>query len=74
MFLLTEVYKTRTGRIVRPAQLFDKGYAENICYTLQLNCTVNGVEVAYYGEDNTYLTEQEILIVLSFENEEFKRT
>ena len=38
----------------------EKGYAENVQYTLQLNIEQHGVFISYYGEDDTYLEEERI--------------
>ena len=36
------------------------GYADNIQYNLQFNVNENGVNISYYGENDTYFDEDRI--------------
>jgi len=51
---------TPTGKIVEQKQIGQDGYAENIQYNLQFNVTQDGVDISYYGEDDTYFDDDRI--------------
>ena len=51
---------TPKGKIVEKKHIGEKGYAENIQYTLQFNVQENGIYVSYYGQDDTYFDDDRI--------------
>jgi hypothetical protein len=51
---------TPKGEIVERKHLGEDGYAENIQYNLQFNVNENGVNISYYGENDTYFDEDRI--------------
>ena len=51
---------TPKGKIVEKKEIGQDGYAENIQYNLQFNVNQDGVDISYYGEDDTYLDEDRI--------------
>jgi|TARA_B110000908_G_scaffold146357_1_gene177284 hypothetical protein len=57
MILPIEVEITPEDKIVKSSEIGDEGYAENVVYTLQINMMRGSVEIAYYGENDTYLDE-----------------
>ena len=52
---------TPKGEIVERKEIGQYGYADNIQYNLQFNVNKNGVNISYYGEDDTYLDEDRIV-------------
>ena len=51
---------TPKGKIVEKKEIGQDGYAENIQYNLQFNVNKFGVDISYYGEDDTYFDEDRI--------------
>ena len=51
---------TPKGEIVERKEIGEYGYADNIQYNLQFNVNENGVNISYYGENDTYLDEDRI--------------
>tara|TARA_R100000655_G_scaffold85360_1_gene125154 strand:- start:316 stop:522 length:207 start_codon:yes stop_codon:yes gene_type:complete len=51
---------TPKGKIVDRKYPGEKGYAENVQYTLQFNIQEDGVYISYYGNDDTYFDEDKI--------------
>tara|TARA_R100001530_G_C4200411_1_gene124606 strand:+ start:79 stop:285 length:207 start_codon:yes stop_codon:yes gene_type:complete len=51
---------TPEDKIVDRKHPGEKGYAENVQYTLQFNIQEDGVYISYYGEDDTYLDEDKM--------------
>ena len=51
---------TPKGKIVEKNEIGEEGYAENIQYNLQFNVRESGVDISYYGEDDTYFDEDRI--------------
>ena len=51
---------TPKGEIVERKEMGEYGYADNIQYNLQFNVNENGVNISYYGENDTYLDEDRI--------------
>ena len=51
---------TSKGKIVERKHIGEKGYIENIQYTLQFNIEEDGVYISYYGEDDTFIDENRI--------------
>lgn len=60
MQLPNSIDKTPKGKFVKPETMGNKGYFENVNYQLQLTMMDGAVEIDYYGEDDTWLTEKEI--------------
>ena len=60
----THVDKTPTGKIVAKAEYGEKGYFDNIEYELNVVRKNGIVYIQYYGEDDTYLTDEEIKQVM----------
>lgn len=58
------VDKQPNGKIVRRTDFGHKGYEENICYTLQMSIIGEHLVIDYYGEDDTYLEEDEVDYIL----------
>ena len=53
------------GLLVKSAALTRREYIENIVYTLQISFDCNNLAtISYYGEDDSYLDEVQILWVL----------
>lgn len=61
MILLPRVDKTPKGKITKKAEFGENGYGENMEYELSLEITVDHVEIIYFGEDCTYLSDLEIV-------------
>ena len=51
---------TPKGEIVERKEIGEYGYADNIQYNLQFNVNENGVNISYYGENDTYFDEDRI--------------
>ena len=51
---------TPKGKIVERKHIGEDGYAENIQYNLQFNVVESGIDISYYGEDDTYFDEDRI--------------
>jgi hypothetical protein len=54
--LPNQIHLTKTGRIVKPVNFGQKGYAENIEYELSITSRKGVVHIDYYGEDDTWLS------------------
>ncbi len=66
IILPNKVDKTPEGIIVKKADIGEKGYAENIEYSLRIHPTDKGfVIIDYYGEDESYLAKNEIDEILN---------
>ena len=51
---------TPDGDIVERADIGESGYIENVEYTLQIHYSAGRAFVAYYGEDDTWLSDFDI--------------
>ena len=51
---------TPEGKLVTRANIGEEGYAENIEYNLTISVSNNITFIEYYGEDDTYLEEEQI--------------
>tara|TARA_R100000655_G_scaffold76206_1_gene115237 strand:+ start:1332 stop:1544 length:213 start_codon:yes stop_codon:yes gene_type:complete len=60
---------TPKGEIVERKEIGQYGYADNIQYNLQFNVNENGVNIPYYGEDDTYFDEDRIVDLIKKYNE-----
>ena len=60
---------TPKGEIVERKEIGQYGYADNIQYNLQFNVNENGVNISYYGEDDTYFDEDRIVDLIKKYNE-----
>jgi len=60
---------TPKGEIVERKEIGQYGYADNIQYNLQFNVNENGVNISYYGEDDTYFDEDRIIDLIKKHNE-----
>ena len=60
---------TPKGEIVERKEIGQYGYADNIQYNLQFNVNENGVNISYYGEDDTYFDEDRIVDLIKKHNE-----
>ena len=60
---------TPKGKIVEKNEIGEKGYAENIQYNLQFNVRESGVDISYYGEDDTYFDEDRMVELIKKHNE-----
>jgi len=60
---------TPKGEIVERKEIGQYGYADNIQYNLQFNFNENGVNIYYYGEDDTYFDEDRIVDLIKKYNE-----
>jgi hypothetical protein len=64
MQLPNSIDKNPNGKITLPAKMGDAGYFQNTNYQLQLTMLDGAVEIDYYGEDDTWLTEKEIKSII----------
>lgn len=55
MILPKTLDMTPMGKVIESAQFGEKGYAENVQYTLQIRYSRLGLRISYYGENDTYL-------------------
>jgi len=60
---------TPKNEIVEKKEIGQYGYADNIQYNLQFNVNENGVNISYYGEDDTYFDEDRIIDLIKKYNE-----
>ena len=51
---------TPKGKLVERANLGEEGYAENVEYKLTISVSNYITHIEYYGEDDTYLEEEQI--------------
>ena len=51
---------TPEGKLVKRANIGEEGYAENIEYNLTISVSNHITHIEYYGEDDTYLEEEQI--------------
>jgi hypothetical protein len=51
---------TPEGKLVERANMGEEGYAENIEYNLTISVSNYITHIEYYGEDDTYLEEEQI--------------
>jgi hypothetical protein len=56
--------KKPNGRLVDRANYGELGYFDNIEYQLQISFIEGSLNISYYGEDDTFLTEQEIFKII----------
>jgi hypothetical protein len=59
---------TLKGKIVEISEYGEEGYTKNILHTLQINMQNDWVEIAYYGENDTYLDEDIVEKLIKNEN------
>lgn len=63
MKLPLSVDKTPEGNIVKRAELFGVGYAENIEYSLVLQPSDDGLFLEYVGEYESYLEDHQLIFI-----------
>jgi len=51
---------TPEGKLVERANIGEEGYAENVEYNLIISVSNYITHIEYYGEDDTYLEEEQI--------------
>ena len=51
---------TPEGKLVPRANIGEEGYAENVEYNLTISVSNHITHIEYYGEDDTYLEEEQI--------------
>jgi hypothetical protein len=51
---------TPEGKLVERANMGEEGYAENVEYNLIISVSNYITHIEYYGEDDTYLEEEQI--------------
>ena len=51
---------TPEGKLVERANIGEEGYAENVEYHLIISVSNYITHIEYYGEDDTYLEEEQI--------------
>jgi hypothetical protein len=56
--------KRPSGVIVKRANIGEKGYFDNIEYQLQISFLDGNLDISYYGEDDTFLSDEEILKII----------
>lgn len=59
------VDKKPNGKIVKRTNFGFKGYNENICYTLQMSFNGEHLMIDYYGEDDSYLAEEDVEYIIN---------
>lgn len=64
MTLPATVDKTKYGKIVPRKFPCEKGYAENVSYELRIIVMEGYIVIDYYGEDENYLTDVEIDMII----------
>jgi hypothetical protein len=63
--LLLETFDlTPKGKIVPCAKIGEKGYGENVEYTLIFYQTENAISMEWYGDDDTFISLEEYLDML----------
>jgi hypothetical protein len=67
MVLPSKVDRTEDGYIVPRAGVGQEGYCDNVEYTLTISVELGFVEIGYKGEDDTWLEDDEISMII--ENE-----
>ena len=56
---------TPKGKIVERANLGEEGYAENVEYHLIISVSNYTTNIDYYGEDDTFLEEEQIKEIIN---------
>jgi len=56
--------KKPNGKLVNRANYGELGYLYNIEYQLQISFIEGSLNISYYGEDNTFLTDDEIFKII----------
>jgi hypothetical protein len=56
---------TSTGKIVKRAEIGEKGYIDNVQYEIQITLSHDGnLFIEYYGEDDTYLSVSDFIALI----------
>jgi len=56
--------KKPNGKLINRANYGELGYFYNIEYQLQISFIEGSLNISYYGEDNTFLTDDEIFKII----------
>ena len=64
MFLPLSIDLTPEGEFVERAEIGEPGYHENIEYELHLTGSRDKMAITYYGEDDTYLDDEQMIEVI----------
>lgn len=64
MILPLSIDLTPEGEFVECAEIGELGYMDNVEYSLKLTGCRDKIHIGYYGEDDTYLEDDQVFEIL----------